>query len=127
MKRIFKIFEENYPALVLITLWALYEYWLIHFSVNPIIRISNNAIEKPYLFDETVSERIHYCIMMSFLSIVIFHIPHFIIILIMRYIAKCSMPFNKKALKILCIITIISMIFLFFVRLYADLWLFRVI
>jgi F0F1-type ATP synthase membrane subunit a len=126
MKKVLKFLDDNYPALILIAFFACYEYLLVHGYISFILEISKNTIQRPYQID-SVSERINYCVVMSIIAIVTFHIPHFIIILIMKYLAKCSPPFNKKAFIILCISTVISMIIIFCLRLYGDFWLFRVI
>jgi uncharacterized membrane protein len=126
MKRVLKIIEENYPAFVLIILFSLYEYWLMHWAIYSITVIFNKTIQRPYQIDP-VSDRINYCVFSTIIHIVIYHIPQFIFILIMKYLAKCSPPFNKKVFITMCIATTVSMIITFCLRLYGDLWLFRVI
>jgi hypothetical protein len=126
MNKLSKILEYNFFALILIFILCCYEFLLLHGIISLFIEISKNIIQRPYQID-SVSNRIYNCVGMTFTAIVAFHIPHYIIILIMKYFAKCYQPFNKKALKILIIATVISMILLFCLRLYGDLWLFRVI
>jgi hypothetical protein len=126
MNKLSKILEYNFFTLVLIFLLCCYEFLLLHGIISLFVEISKNTIQRPYQID-SVSNRTYYCVEMTFTTILALHIPHYIIILIMKYFAKCYQPFNKKALKILIIATVISMILLFCLRLYGDLWLFRVI
>jgi ammonia channel protein AmtB len=130
MKKWLKIIEDNYPALVLIILWSLYEYWLFfnHGLISSIIGIYSNSIKRPYLpFEETVQSRIHNCIFWAFAKTLGNHIPLFLLLLFMKYIAKCSPTFNKKAFKTLCIVTVVSLILVFCLRLYGDFWWVKVI
>ena len=128
MKRVLKFLDDNYPALILIAFWFYYEYWLLfnHGVISSIIGIFNNTIDRPCQTD-TVSERIYYCIFFAVLKTVVNHIPVFLTVLIIKYMAKSFPAFNKKAFIILFVATAVSFVLVFCLGLYCELWWNRVI
>jgi sterol desaturase/sphingolipid hydroxylase (fatty acid hydroxylase superfamily) len=128
MKKVLKFLDDFYPTLILITLWSLYEYFLVHNLINLSLEIFNNKIERPCMpFYETVSDRILYCVLYSFIQIIRRNIITFLILLLMKYMAKHLPIFNKKVYKILLVVTAIIIVLFFILELICELWWHRVI
>ncbi|MCI1959502.1 MAG: hypothetical protein LKJ25_07765 [Clostridia bacterium] len=130
MKKISRLLYENYPALVLIVLWFIYEFWLMRFSGLPVVEILNNTIKRSpsaSTYFWTTEYKINYCIKKSIEYTLLLHIIPLFILLILKYIAKCYVCFNKRAFIVLSAATVISLALVFAFRLYGDLWWFNVI
>ncbi|MCI2000882.1 MAG: hypothetical protein LKJ75_10750 [Clostridia bacterium] len=125
MKKVLKFLDDFYPALILIALFACYEYSMFHFLINILIGIFNNTVERnesSLTFAGTIKWTIRFCIIKSFEYTLHGHIIPFIILFVQRKMAKYYPAFNKKVFIILCIVTLISLILVFCIRLYANLW-----
>ena len=125
MKKVLTFLDDNFPFLLLIAIFACYEYSMIHFLINIILGIFNNTIERsssPFTYTGTTQCKTIFCIGKSLEYSLHGHIISFIILLIFGHMAKDDTTFSKKAYKILVIVTVISLLLIFCLRLFSDLW-----